>query len=133
MIQQAVQVADTTLRAQVFSRIDALGAKLGVAADHIWPVLVRQSYADAAMDGVLAIAAFVLIFKAFAWSKYWFKEAEEEKYGGDFQAFAGFVCSVLTVGCVLLVVYGLGDGLRHLINPEYYALQSVLDVFRGGK
>ena len=31
---------------EVLKRIDALAAKLGVAADHVWAVLVRQAQVE---------------------------------------------------------------------------------------
>jgi hypothetical protein len=56
-IQQSLQDA-------IFTRLDAVAAKLGVAAGHIWPVLVRQARVDGVRDVVtgctLALAAYYL-------------------------------------------------------------------------
>lgn len=128
MIQQAVQaVADTSLRAEVFSRIDAIGAKLGVAANHLWPVLVRQSYADAAIDLVLGTTFALVAFRCYSWLPGLWKKSD-----GDDVYFMGVCLSTLgLVAATVAVVVCLSQAAGRFINPEYYALQSVLDVLRG--
>lgn len=126
MIQQAVAVADTTLRAQVFSRIDAIGAKLGVAADHLWPILVRQSYATAVMGVIGAIFATAVAVRLYTWIPGLHAKSDDDGYFfAEFLAVAGFI------GCCALTLIFLLGAAGRFINPEFYALRSVLDMLTG--
>ena len=108
---------------QLTQYIDTIAAKLGVAAEHVYGVLVQQAYVNGIrglVTGVLllTITAFLipLIIRGF-------KTNNEE-----------MVISLLLISAIT-VVFGFGftySGVGELINPEYYAIRELLDVVKGG-
>src|SRR5690606_20139472 len=108
---------------QLTQYIDTIAAKLGVAAEHVYGVLVQQAYVNGIrglVTGVLllTITAFLipLIIRGF-------KTNNEE-----------MVIFLLLIS-VIAVVFGFGftySGVGELFNPEYYAIRELLDVIKGG-
>lgn len=133
------QAADSSLRAQVFSRLDLLGQKLGVAAEYLWRVLVRQAYAEAGMN----IANFVIagLVAWFVWShffKAWERMRGSKSLGDDFVDGGPVIAwGVGAVAVTIWFVVGIGDGVTavgYLMNPEYFALQQAAKfVFGAGQ
>ena len=73
MMQIDSLVVPVAMREEIFSRLDALAAELGVAVGHLYGVLVQQA-------GIQAIQAFIklgfLIFGAFffiLWLRWWLR------------------------------------------------------------
>ena len=128
-VDQAVAVADTTLRGQIFSRIDVIGAKLGVAANHLWPVLVRQSYAYAWMDVVGALVAAVIVARLYSWIPTVWKKADND----DGYFFASVFVIAGTIGGSAITVICLLGAVGRFVNPEFYALRSVVEMLTRAK
>jgi small-conductance mechanosensitive channel len=116
---------------KVTQYIDALAAKLGVAAEHVYGVLVRQQVAEGIVDivvGTLVLA--VLIFALIVL----IKKVELPHIVDEFDLL-GYVF----VAAISLLIIGLpggyavseiSDGIKHVINPEYYAIREILDAVK---
>jgi small-conductance mechanosensitive channel len=116
---------------KVTQYIDALAAKLGVAAEHVYGVLVRQQVAEGIVDivvGTLVLA--VLIFALMVL----IKKVELPRIVDEFDLL-GYVF----VAAILLLIIGLpgsyavseiSDGIKHVINPEYYAIREILNAIK---
>ncbi|MED0863757.1 hypothetical protein [Bacillus safensis] len=113
--------------------IDKLAAKLGVAAEHVYGVLVEQAVADGISNVIIGVAVITVLIVALSAGKKAFVKSNVS-VGWDFLDW-----SMLTVfvGLVMVIGFGFGlsiltDGIKATINPEYYAIKELLDTI-GGK
>jgi small-conductance mechanosensitive channel len=116
---------------KVTQYIDALAAKLGVAAEHVYGVLVRQQVAEGIVDIIVgALVLAVLIFALMVL----IKKVELPRIVDEFDLL-GYVF----VAAILLLIIGLpgsyavseiSDGIKHVINPEYYAIREILNAIK---
>jgi len=118
---------------EVFKRLDALGEKLGVAAGHVWQVLVRQSIAEGISSLVLAIlcmAGLVVAIKVILWAQ---KTGSANKdFAGDWPGNCIFWFSMSIAGTMLSTVglfVNIYEATMHLVNPEYFALEYIMSLF----
>ena len=131
------------IKEEVFKRLDALAEKLGVAADHLWEVLLRQ--ADVAVYGYAVKIAFVLLFlvagvfvcrwcfrREIALREAWeAREAREEnsRYRPNPDWALPIVVTFPTVVIPIAAILSFAiDALTPLLNPEYWALQKVIEM-----
>jgi uncharacterized protein involved in response to NO len=108
---------------QIFDRLDAIAAKLGMAAGHMWPVLVRQVRVDGVRDLSVATALAVATFFLVKLTRWIYKE---ETDGEVVWLWVGLVA-------IIVAASGLGylySGIGELINPEYYAFTGLKDLFK---
>ncbi len=107
------------------SALQSLATQAGLAADHFWPILVRQQI----MEGVLFYCAFVLSLGIFL---ILFREAkphfdEKELHHTE----TAVLISVIPL--FVLSVGGFAKGLAlHPFNPQFYALKELAHMLRGG-
>jgi hypothetical protein len=126
-----VERVDSTvgpLSKEILARIDALGVKLGVAGGHIWAVLVRQGYAEAARSGVWALFMVALSIVAFRYARRFWNE-QLETHGDGAQALCCFL-TIAGVGALLIGAHNFSDAVGYAINPEYYAFEKVAELFK---
>jgi hypothetical protein len=113
-----------SLQDAIFTRLDAIAAKLGVAAGHIWPVLVRQATVDGVRDlitaGVLGVGAFYLAKLARYLNN-------KEDWLDDFAIIMSAISALILAG--VSIIY-LCSSVGELINPEYYAFSGLKDLFK---
>jgi hypothetical protein len=138
--------------AKVTEYIDAIAQNLGVAAEYVYEVLVRQQIAEGIADtfiGLLFLALFTgslsVLVKAYTKAEY---ERSEGRYSwmespSNFYAFVkefiegtdGFFYAFyipIQIGFFIFGLTSLYFGVLALINPEYYAIKDILDAFGGG-
>lgn len=124
---------DTDWKAEVFKRIDALSEKLGVAAGHLWQVLVRQAIAEAVASLVLVVLCAVVVVVAGKIIRWAAKYGDENLNGcGEWPArcIAWTMVSVIALAVAGTTLFiNLYQATMHLINPEYFALQKILELF----
>jgi|SRR5579885_465398 len=110
---------------ELFKRLDAIGAKLGVPADQVWGTLIKQAAIEGRIDTVIAVVAGVIalasIFTIVAvlLSK---KRAEN----GEF-AFLGFFVGLISV---FIFFSYLTDAMTEIYNPQYFALHRITAMLR---
>lgn len=118
---------------KVSGAISILSEKLSVGAGHIWYVLTKQGLAEGAADLVYALLALIVLFisyKGLRWCVRKVDEKGEERMDAD-DAIPLFLLSgtvFLIAGIVMAI--NLAEGVKLLVNPEYYALQTVLDTIK---
>jgi hypothetical protein len=123
-------VQNENLKEEAFARLDAFAEKLGVAAEHLWEILVRQQYTDAAATlfsicifTVLLLGASIYLSKGKPWEKASSTQAE-----GDLRSIA----IGATIFCWAVLAFSssfeLADILRQVLNPEFYAYREVLEI-----
>ena len=96
-----------------------LARGLGVAAEHVYIILVRQQIVlgIAEMIGFL-IGIVALSFVIWKGAKYSIKNDSEE-----------FLFILILPGAVIAgFIVGFFDGFIHVFNPEYYAIKEILEA-----
>ena len=110
MIQDTTQQVLT----EVTTRLDAVAAKLGMAADHMWPILVRQQFYEGL---VLTIAISTVAVTFLVGGIFGFKKHFEDGWW--------IACSVISA-----VLFAIAAGWSiSTINPEYYAFMDLMGRF----
>ncbi|MEH7521716.1 hypothetical protein V7149_00315 [Bacillus sp. JJ1503] len=121
MKQQAIEKAT--------QYIEAMAAKLGVAAEHVYGLMVRQQIADGvvAIVGYLAFLAIgiaiILIARKYA----------DYKDGNMATVIVLFGTPLFMIFALLFGAFDVLTAIKQLINPEYYAIKEILDALSGGK
>src|SRR5690625_2832396 len=104
--------------------IETLAAKLGVAAEHVYGVLVRQAFVDGVRGVIFAIVLAGVSYLMFRITTRVIRSEDE--------AFAIFPIAAFVITLVMALVF-MYNGIGQLINPEYYAIREILDVVGGGR
>lgn len=113
---------------EILKRIDALAEKLGVASEHVWGVLVKQ----AVLEGAIGLSLWVIATVGLSLTaRFVTKELlEMAKYKED-RLFGTVVPAVFVF--ILVGIPGitlLSTWIGKIANPEYYAFQEILSVFK---
>jgi hypothetical protein len=103
---------------EILARIDALAAKLGVAASQVWATVVFQQRIDGAMFMVASLIVFVL--SCFIW-----RVAKGQEHEGDRRGW-----QAVSVLAVLVAIVMLGSGVSLFINPEYAAFKEIAAILK---
>jgi hypothetical protein len=112
--------------------LDKVGSKIGMTADTIWPWIVRQQYVYVGLSLAVFIAACILVPIALRISNKhhpW----NDKKYGTDDVDFVRVVRCVTIVLAGICSAVGVGASvlnLPRLFNPEFYALQQLIDMIK---
>ncbi|ATH93343.1 hypothetical protein ACH95_00840 [Bacillus glycinifermentans] len=114
--------------------IDKLAAKLGVAAEHVYGVLVKQAFATGVTDSIIGfVFLMIAVIAGVIITKMTIKMYGERHCNWDYEWF--FVALTFGLSVVLpggFGIYAITEGIKGLINPEYYAIKEILDTI-GGK
>ena len=114
--------------------IDKLAAKLGVAAEHVYGVLVKQAFANGVTDAIIgAVFLMIAVVAGVIITRVTIKSYDSDF--GDWDIEWGLL--VIVVGLLVILpgvfgIYVITEGIKALINPEYYAIKEILDTI-GGK
>jgi hypothetical protein len=110
--------------------ITALSQKLGTTAEHLWIILVKQSYNIAIGNGVIIIAAFLGLYVAWRLTNVWQKKIVDD--GWNKEGWGGIIAVRIVAGVVSILVITTNtlNMVQRLINPEYYALATVLNYIK---
>lgn len=128
---------------EIYDRVEAglkaLGEKLEVPAAQMWEILVRQAYVEAwtqlmwvCLSGVMFVVLAHLVMKNFEVAIE-IKRERGERYHNDeddLHDAVGIVCVILLLVCVIIFLINLDDLPGRFLNPEYYALQHILDSLK---
>ena len=119
---------------EVLKRLDGLAAKLGVASQHLWEILVRQAIATGIADAVLALlfgVGVVVGYKLFVKQLLAFKATENYTDEGPY-IFGMIGSGLLGVVSLIASPICLYSAILELVNPQYYALHETLQALVGG-
>jgi hypothetical protein len=105
--------------------LTALANKLGVTAQYLWSVLLRQAPITGAIDLFLLS---LLVFGVWRLTRYVYRRKPGE-WGDDegfFRPLAWAGVGIVVFVTTLIVCGSLSDTVAGLVNPEYWALKQVL-------
>lgn len=144
---------------QALELVEQLAVKLGVAAEYLMTVLVKQQYAEGITSLIMAgVSLFIIIAMLIVIPKVTKKMNSEherlrtgrlnkeiEGYGGSYhyssnkEDFFATMSYLIPIGAVILGIILLACGIdnikigvQQLINPEYFAFKEILDVISAG-
>ena len=118
---------NTELTKELLSRLDALAAKLGIAADQLWAILVRQAHVEMNVQFAVGLLAFLVLLAAAGlfvygarrgWGDCW----DDEAVGS---AFVGGLIAVLAFG---IATFSWLDAYCIAMNPEYWAFKELVKL-----
>lgn len=117
---------------KVTEYIDAIAQGLGVAASHVYEVMVRQTVISGAVGSVVMVGLCVLVAVVSAivvrkidWSK-------KDRYGGMTEAQENIIIIISSVSFVTVIaaVLILPGAIMRVLNPEYYVIKEILAIFQ---
>ena len=124
---------------QVTQIIDSICERLGVAAEYLYPLLVRQAY----VDGITALLGCLLfpasIVALYFFYKHFFKPDKEGEtrwdkcFRSDTELFVALPMAGLVVAATvaLFASFGcIGTAISAFVNPEWYAITSILNKLK---
>ena len=117
---------------EVYQRLDALAAKLGTTVQYLWSVVLRQARVEIIQDLCLAIVFFLAIGLLSYVLKKLVKYIKDDAAGwnDEWSFIAAGLCIFGIVGSFAWLVIMLYSVITPLLNPEYWALQQVLNALK---
>ena len=115
------------MQEEILTRLDALTEKLGVAAQELFAIYVRQApleFADV-VGVVIGLAVVGLLFK-YSLSRM----AQEDQFDDS----GWFMVVILS--CIALLIFGVfvvaesTEAVKAVLNPEYYAITHLGQLLR---
>lgn len=105
---------------EILSRLDALAAKLGVAAQNLFQLYVRQTK----IDGIECVVGFLVlgVGSYFCGRAAYLRSKDDSDDAGSM----GFWCVLLVVGSIPCLV----GAIDLLGNPNLWAFKSLLDTIK---
>ncbi len=101
--------------------LDKLATNLGLAVDHLWPVLIYQAQIGGWVR--LGIGAFLAPVTVVLWGIAY--REQKKKYPSEDTL---CVTALLGVLCCLVGLLAVVCGCMHLLNPDFYALRYILNA-----
>lgn len=103
-----------------------LSEKLGVAASHLWEVMITQAHISAInFIVVLSLISIIWITTIFVYFKYYFKELSRDDQLEYYIP--------ITLGSIVLIVAIIGNIpgiITRFTNPEYWALKEIAELIK---
>ena len=104
--------------------ISKVASKVEATAEYLFPVLIKKSIIDGIQSFIWCIGLLVLSHTLYGYGhKVW-------KFGGDGAHSGGVVLWILSGGLSLGGIGLFCDGLSHICNPTFYAIENILNKFR---
>jgi len=113
--------------------ITAIAGKLGIAASHVYMVLVRQMIITGAMETIigfiLTLAGIIILAKTCKFIMHVMQRCEADKDYAEASEIIGCVFGIIAV----IVFLGIGLpflilGIPMVLNPEFAAMQWIVNV-----
>lgn len=126
-------ISTSTVQA-IKDAMSPIGAAIGKGAEYGWTVLIKQQYVVGFGDLFLALGSLIVLVIAYRFAIFTFnKQIEIGKVDQYNDGGYGILCGLSVVAgavafCILLAaLYG---GVAHFINPDFYALQFLVDAVK---
>ena len=126
----------TVIAKQVSDAISQVSSAAQVILVHGWEVYVRQQVfsgiENVVVNGVLLIIVLVSCGRFLPGLYSWAKNYKYKDYENDGVAYLlPGLLSVLSAFLLIVTLHNISDGVMHIINPEYYAIQEIVSQVKG--
>ena len=112
---------------QTAQLLNQLAQKLGVTTTYLWAVLVKEARIEAISETVWVLFAIGLVVGIV---RYWKWVKTLDRYDTDSPFVFGFIVSVVIFFFVIITLCNTGDIPTQLLNPQYWALEQVLQAIK---
>lgn len=113
----------STISDKLDHAFSALAEQMGVATDYFWPLFVRQQMIEGV--GFFASVFVALLFVTFLAALIYRHRKNEDVYVP-----CVWVGALVLLMCVITCLFDARYNLSKIINPEYHAIQEVLEVVK---
>lgn len=119
--------------------INNLAEKLGVAADKLYPMLIKQAYIDGIISLIwIAVGLLLLIGNLYLINRYYIQDIEVERHNyiervkrsenWEEEHVAFWIISIITLLLgIIMSVGNVNNCITALNNPEWYAIKTILN------
>lgn len=113
------------------SAIQILSAKLGVASEQLWGILIKQAYICAIQNVIIIMIMIGLSIGWYLFAKYWIRKMYIDDDNWDQDGLVGMIIGSIVITITSLSIGGanLVNLVGYILNPEYYALSKILVQF----
>lgn len=122
------------MKNQTTELLEKLAVQLGTTAEYLWSVLIVQARISAITDLIFLILAIVSGYFLYRTHLYLGKEGEDMHSIYDRKEEAViipmFVGVIIWVIFFLVMFFSIGNIINGLFNPEYWALNKILNSIR---
>jgi hypothetical protein len=116
--------------------ISELAKQLGVAAEHVYGVLIRQQYTEAVglfVQSGLYILIWIAIWITIA--KFWkmakrYNDGNGDESGLIAMTVVTIIGTIAFLFCFVDIIDDIKLATMKIINPEYYALKDIMDFIQ---
>ena len=109
----------------VKSAIVSIGKAIGVAAEHVYGVLVKKYVVIGVKELMILIGGIIMFFIGLIYWRKYTKDGQSISYGVAIPAL------ILVTGLITIVNVDYDAMLMGLINPEYGAINYILEYTKG--
>ena len=120
---------------EIVRLLDEIGARMQGPAEAAWMLLVQQQkvHALGPFVGASVLLAIGVLALVGTWRcrVAWHRERAKDHYNSDLEAgltFMQFLLPAIALGVLIGFPFSVLSGLVRLINPEYYALQEIMQA-----
>ncbi len=111
---------------QVMTRIDVLAAKLGVTAEYLFGIYVKQAYINSMVGISGTVIVFVLLLGMIPVSMWLCKKIKNKEICSDWHSAWAAPGGILLFIFLLSLAFGLNGIVSGFVNPEHYAFKEIL-------
>ena len=115
---------------QTIVLIDRMAEKLGTTSEYLWGVLLKQ----APISATITVFYFVIIlflgygiYRLHLWLREEDEDGRSRYWHNDDLAIPMAVAAIIWAGLFVIWFLTLGNAINGYINPEYWALEKILN------
>ncbi len=117
-VQQLIDMAQTG--------VTKMAESMGIAVPELWRILIKQQYVEAVGNFILAFIGMVCFYALYKIARWVVKNPDTSD---------GLILAIMMGGMMLAVLgvmglFGLYEGIAHMINPEYYAIKDIVEFIK---
>ena len=113
----------------VTTALQPLAEKLGTTAQYVWGLQVKQAYVDGSIALVVLLFGIALITVAILWMKK-INDNLETQRNTEMDGFGVVASVILFIAGFIFLYINVPTILNCFINPEYYALQHLINLVK---
>lgn len=117
----------------IITAIKPIADKIGQGAQHLYEIYVKQQYISGINELIFGCGmGLVLLITGVVVFRLGLKSSQNDKYEYDDWPLGIMIAGPIVglLGLILIVAFG-SDGIQHIINPEYFAIEDIIHAVTG--